>query len=507
MKRLVLMTVVASALVASAAPAKKDPYVDPNPYAGYGPAMKPNPQFPMAIEFDVNRRTVLDAATDPDKIAAILACDKAVNDLLLKVKPNYGTCPIAACQIAACSQYVMGSEPWYAFWRTSRCDLRRRWVRALLTFIRESSDDYVREYFLDQLRWCGCPNAGAKALAAVFDASPEVRAMAAMVARELADAADAKTYGCPLGTWGLYLPFPTMKAGHLILEKDASGKPHAKLLWRWASPFAVEEVTLVKGGFRLRFGNHKAKDLPQDKGKWRDDVVEAKVFGDAAVCSYYKVDGNGKKVQPAQTFVARRNPPVGPAPDLEKIVYGQPINLLSGSMDDFALMESGKKSGWTLKDGVLSNRIARDAKGKSLHQNGNLRTKRADFRDFKLSYDVRVLPECNSGVYLRGIYEIQVLDSYGQKVDCHNMAAYYGRVCPSVAAEKPAGEWQHVDVILCQRHLTVTLNGKKIIDNVAMPGITGGAMTPDEFAAGPLYIQGDHSDADFRNIVLTPIVP
>ena len=158
-----------------------------------------------------------------------------------------------------------------------------------------------------------------------------------------------------------------------------------------------------------------------------------------------------------------------------------------------------------LKDGVLSSRIQRDANGKSLHKNGNLRTKREDFFDFNLTYEVRVLPGCNSGVYLRGIYEIQVFDSYGMPVDCHNMAAYYGRVTPKVAAEKKAGEWQTVDVTLYKRHLTVVLNGVKIIDNVPVTGITGGAMTADEFSEGPIYIQGDHSDADFRNMILTPL--
>ena len=108
-------------------------------------------------------------------------------------------------------------------------------------------------------------------------------------------------------------------------------------------------------------------------------------------------------------------------------------------------------------------------------------------------------------MYLRGIYEIQVVDSYGKPVDCHNMAAYYGRVTPKVAAEKKAGEWQTVDVTLYKRHLTVVLNGVKIIDNVPVVGITGGAMTANEFVNGPLYIQGDHSDADFRNMVLTPL--
>lgn len=316
---------------------------------------------------------------------------------------------------------------------------------------------------------------------------------------------------CPFGSWALFLPFDTMNAGHLILEKGADGKPAAKLLWRWASPFDVKggDLAVTPDGFRLAFQRNKPKGKENDKAAWRCTVVTAKVAGDTAACTLAVEDGNGKTVEAPKPFTARRNPPIGPAPDLSKAVYGAPINLLAGSMDDFELMggdHAGRINGWTLKDGVLSNRISRDKNGKSLHRNGNLRTKRADFFDFNLKYEVRVLPGCNSGMYLRGIYEIQVLDSYGKPVDCHHMAAYYGRVAPRVAAEKPAGEWQTVDVTLYRRHLTVTLNGVKIIDNAPVVGITGGAMTADEFVKGPLYIQGDHSDADFRNLVLTPIV-
>ena len=115
-----------------------------------------------------------------------------------------------------------------------------------------------------------------------------------------------------------------------------------------------------------------------------------------------------------------------------------------------------------------------------------------------------MLPGCNSGVYLRGIYEIQVLDSYGKPVDMHHMAAYYGRVVPKVAAEKPAGEWQHVSVTLYKRHLTVVLNGVTIIEDAPVVGITGGAIDADEFVPGPIYLQGDHSDADFKNMILRP---
>ena len=131
-------------------------------------------------------------------------------------------------------------------------------------------------------------------------------------------------------------------------------------------------------------------------------------------------------------------------------------------------------------------------------------SKRADFYDFNIEYDVCVPKDSNSGVYLRGRYEIQVVDSYGKAVDCHNMAAYYGRVTPSVSAEKKAGEWQHVSATLYRRHLTVVLNGVTIIDNAPVTGITGGAIDAHEFAAGPIYLQGDHSDADYRNMILRP---
>ena len=92
------------------------------------------------------------------------------------------------------------------------------------------------------------------------------------------------------------------------------------------------------------------------------------------------------------------------------------------------------------------------------------------------------------------------------EVDCHNMGAYYGRVTPAKAVEKPAGEWQHVDVTLCNRHLTVILNGTVILDDVPIVGITGGALDADEFVPGPIYLQGDHSDADFKNMILRPVL-
>ena len=427
--------------------------------SGYAQTKYPSPQ---AYEWQAENREQLDRLTQDRALEKYLENEMRADALCACVKPGYRGDSLKLTQIQAISDLVMkrGSDA-----------QRKLWVAALERAKAKATTNDVDTFFRQQLELCG------------------YRAVD------------------PFGSWALKLPFETMNAGHLILSKNAEGKPEGLLLWRWGSPFTVEETKLTDEGFELRFGNHKPKDLPQEKARWRRSVVVATVDGDCLRCAFYQEDGNGKPVSAKQGFVGRRNPPLGAAPDLADAEYGQPIDLLKGAtIGDFELMEKDKQSGWTLKDGVLSNRIVRDAKGNSAHKNGNLRTKRADFYDFKLAYDVRVMPKCNSGVYLRGIYEIQVFDSYGMAVDKHNMAAFYGRITPSVAAEKPANEWQHVEVTLWKRHVTVVLNGVKIIDNLPVEGITGGAMTADEFAPGPLYIQGDHSDADFRNFVLTPIL-
>jgi hypothetical protein len=99
-----------------------------------------------------------------------------------------------------------------------------------------------------------------------------------------------------------------------------------------------------------------------------------------------------------------------------------------------------------------------------------------------------------------------VSDSYGRPLDSHNMGGVYSRIAPRVAAEKPAGQWQTFDITLLDRHVTVKLNGRTLIDNEPLLGCTGGALWSDEFKPGPIYLQGDHTGVSYRNIVLTPIV-
>jgi len=301
-----------------------------------------------------------------------------------------------------------------------------------------------------------------------------------------------------VGRWALTLPYADMNTGWLKVTRD--GK--ASLLWRWGSPMDAESKVEGDKLTVTRRTDWPRKDNPADQ---RFDVLEGVVNGNEMELVHKIVSGEGKVQGAVETVKARRIPAVGPAPDLSKIVYGKPIKLIAAdSLDGWKVM-SDAFNGWSVKDGVLSNKV-RDENGKVPKPGTNLQTVRADFLDFNLKTEVRLPKDSNSGIYLRGIYEIQMVDSYGKDVNCHHMGALYGRVTPSVAAEKPAGEWQTVDITLYKRHVTVVLNGQKIIDNAPVEGITGGALQPCEFTPGPLYLQGDHADADYRNMVLTPIV-
>ena len=193
-----------------------------------------------------------------------------------------------------------------------------------------------------------------------------------------------------------------------------------------------------------------------------------------------------------------------PAPDLSKVKYGASIRLFNGKdLTGWRLINPNQTNGFKVINGELVNDPVSPA-GQRVSF-GNLRTD-SEFEDFKLTLEVNVPAGSNSGVYLRGIYEVQVVDSYGKPLDSHNMGGLYSRITPSEAAEKPAGEWQTMEMILCDRHLTVVLNGKKIIDNKPVLGPTGGAMQPDVSIPGPIYLQGDHGKVSYRNIVLTPIL-
>jgi hypothetical protein len=305
----------------------------------------------------------------------------------------------------------------------------------------------------------------------------------------------AKPY---VGYWAINLPGGG--AGWMGIEQAENGTLSGSILWGGGSPLPYAKVSLENGSLALTRPLTSKKGGKEEK---KTEKIIAKVDDGQISMTKLIVEPDGKETGKTE-FKGKKIPPLPPKPDLSKVKFGEPIKLLEKGLDGWVAMNPSAFNGWSIKDGVLSNRVL-DEKGKNKHGT-NIRTVATHFEDFNLKTEVCMAKEGNSGIYLRGIYEIQMADTFGKPVNCHNMGALYGRVTPLVAAEKPAGEWQTIDITLCDRHATVILNGKTIIDNQPALGVTGGAMTPDEFVPGPIYLQGDHSNVDYRNMVLTPII-
>jgi hypothetical protein len=331
-----------------------------------------------------------------------------------------------------------------------------------------------------------------------------------------------------LGCWALT---PGSGGAGWLEVRQEGGYCAGALLWMGGSPEALTRVyfdgdTLC--AIRVRNDEIRDADGKVVRMQVHPITLTATVSGDAMQGVLSEPSYDGKAVY-KQEFKGVRIPPLPPRPDLSTVKFGEPIELFNGrNLDGWAVIggahwtqvksqrpgagategwvpkDENVANGWSVKDGILVNDPVQHEGQPYIHY-GNLATVR-EFEDFNLTLEVNVVPNGNSGVYLRGIYEIQVIDSYGKPLDCHNMGALYGRVAPVVGAEKPAGEWQTMDITLVDRHVTVKLNGQTILDNQPAAGCTGGALWSDQMIPGPIYFQGDHTAVQYRNIVLRPVI-
>jgi hypothetical protein len=205
--------------------------------------------------------------------------------------------------------------------------------------------------------------------------------------------------------------------------------------------------------------------------------------------------------------MANDTPPVEPPPGAVVLFNG--TDLANWHTRD------GKPAGWEVSDGVMT--VVRGT--------GDIVTDEK-FTDFYLHVEWMEpdMPDAtgqgkgNSGVYLQGRYEIQVLDSYGieppGRGDC---GAIYDQFAPLVNACKPALQWQTYDLVFraarldesgdvtSQARITAIQNGKVIQNNVEVQGPTGGAMDEDVGEPGPLLLQDHGNPVKYRNVWILPL--
>ena len=171
--------------------------------------------------------------------------------------------------------------------------------------------------------------------------------------------------------------------------------------------------------------------------------------------------------------------------------------VLFGSDSDLSLwreLDEGKKGGWSAKDGVLHN-----------VGSANTLSARETFWNFRLHVEYRLQENGNSGIGLRGRYEVQLYDDHEKPPSIHGNGALYSRISPGLNATKAPGEWQAFDITLIGRDLTVVLNDETLIDKGRVDGLTAMAIDSQESMPGLILLQGDHGPVEFRNIVITPL--
>jgi len=220
---------------------------------------------------------------------------------------------------------------------------------------------------------------------------------------------------------------------------------------------------------------------PQWESQDKDLSVEGSLQGDSLTGSMTVPDGK------TYQWVGHRAPSLHRESEPS---WGSPVPVFSGT-DLKGWHAMGSNNQWLAESGVL----------RSPHSGSNIVTDES-FTDFKLHIEFRYPTGSNSGVYLRGRYEVQIQDTNIPEPPNNQMSAVYGFLSPTEQMAKNAGEWQSYDITLVGRLVTITYNGKTVICNQEIPGITGGALDSKEGEPGPIYLQGDHGPIEFRNITI-----
>ena len=298
------------------------------------------------------------------------------------------------------------------------------------------------------------------------------------------------------GDWSLTLD-SGLPAWMRVTQENGQPQVAIRLYVGPAGPYPA-----TRNGDQLTF-EIKRKNKKKPSLSTRTDVAIAIKDGKlAGTLDRTRADGTTEH----DSFTGIRIPAMTSSPpDLSKVRFGHPISLFNGKdMSGWKPHEPDKKNGWSVIDGCLVNTTPKtDFSATGDH--ANLRTE-AEFEDFWLHIEFLVEEARNSGIYLRGMYEAQVVDRDSRMQGIQGVGAIFGAIAPSSNAGKAGGQWQTYDLTLVDRHVTVVLNGVTVIDNQPIDAPTAGAIYTNPAAPGPIYLQGDHTTVAYRDIYLAPVI-
>lgn len=290
--------------------------------------------------------------------------------------------------------------------------------------------------------------------------------------------ASAKAF---LGRWDLTLKAPDREYPSWLEITEENGQLKAQMVSRWGNARPLPKVEITNG--ELEFVSPKEEEDRKD-----DMVFKGKMTGKTLSGTTTGQDGT------PWTWTGRR------APSLKHTGtprWGKPIQLFNGK--DLTGWHPDKPNAtpmWKVENGLLIT----PGHGPELINDSK-------FQDFKLHIEFNCDEKSNSGVYLRGRYEVQVETDSADEPPSHHTGGVYGFIAAQPEQPRKSGDWQTYDITLIGRMITVVQNGTTIINNQEIPGITGGALDSHEELPGPIYLQGtEEGHVSYRNIVITPAV-
>ncbi|HEY2857816.1 MAG TPA: DUF1080 domain-containing protein [Terracidiphilus sp.] len=281
-----------------------------------------------------------------------------------------------------------------------------------------------------------------------------------------------------LGRWDLTLKSASQESPSWLEIGRKDGKLTALFTGRWGNARPLPRIEI--NGTEITFVSPK-----EEEGSNADMLFQGARNGESLSGSVTGPDGS------TWSWIGVK------APALERSGtphWGKPVQLFDGKdLKGWQQSKAGPPD-WSVKNGSMVT-----------PGNGPEIVSDQKFSDFKLHVEFNCGKDSNAGVYLRGRYEVQIETESQNEPPSHHTGGVYGFLAPTPEQPRTPDVWQTFDITLIGRYVTVVLNGKTVIDNQEIPGITGGAVDSHEGEPGPIYLQGsEKGHVMFRKITITP---